>query len=547
MSVVAIPLLLIIITQLLWPANRLLPFQKIDGVDVGLLNADGASVKLREIYDKQTLSLVNNAEVEIMNTTLAGAGIEIEVGEQITEASNYPLWQRLIPLSAVLRMFGNVTTPPHVVVGDEQIMNMASGTVADAEIVVQDDQLSVKPSQVGFAFAVDELRRELTKLRPSTSGSLTIKLDTEVAIPDIVTEEAQLLVDEINQHTGGGLDLTFEDQTFAVDRTTLLSWLVFPKNTEIKKLEVQVARENLEKYVNEQLAPKVNIAAKNTVVNTYNGRETGRTNGVNGRTVDVDKLLAAVSERLLGDDDSAIELETAIVVAQVTYNRSYSNDFGGLQHELADRYAGKAYAMYVINLANNQALLQVNPDRVFTAASTYKLYVAYSMLLAVESGEVTWDTPLNGTTLAICFDKMIVNSDNACPKAWLDWKTYKRVTQEARSIGASSTCLGCGNGQSTTARDLANFLSKIYNGSILTTDSRTRLIGAMKRNVYRQGIPQGIGSNGTVADKVGFLNGLLHDAAIVYSNKGDYVVIIMTDGYSWASIAETTKKIYQQL
>ena len=63
----------------------------------------------------------------------------------------------------------------------------------------------------------------------------------------------------------------------------------------------------------------------------------------------------------------------------------------------------------------------------------------------------------------------------------------------------------------------------------------------MKRNVYRQGIPAG--ASGTVADKVGFLNGLLHDAAIVYSPKGTYVLVILTNGSSWANIAELTKKI----
>ena len=46
-----------------------------------------------------------------------------------------------------------------------------------------------------------------------------------------------------------------------------------------------------------------------------------------------------------------------------------------------------------------------------------------------------------------------------------------------------------------------------------------------------------------MADKVGFLDGLLHDAAIVYSPSGTYVLVIMTDGSSWAEIAALTRKI----
>ena len=63
----------------------------------------------------------------------------------------------------------------------------------------------------------------------------------------------------------------------------------------------------------------------------------------------------------------------------------------------------------------------------------------------------------------------------------------------------------------------------------------------MKRNIYRQGIPRGI--NAPVANKVGFLDGVLHDAAIVYASTGPYVLVITTDGSSWAHIAELTRQI----
>lgn len=63
----------------------------------------------------------------------------------------------------------------------------------------------------------------------------------------------------------------------------------------------------------------------------------------------------------------------------------------------------------------------------------------------------------------------------------------------------------------------------------------------MKRNIYRQGIPAG--ANGQVANKVGFLDGLLHDAAIVYSPSGTYALSIMTDGSNWGTIAELTRQI----
>jgi beta-lactamase class A len=115
------------------------------------------------------------------------------------------------------------------------------------------------------------------------------------------------------------------------------------------------------------------------------------------------------------------------------------------------------------------------------------------------------------------------------------------VINEARALGLKNTTLDK-EAQKTSAGDLATFLGSVYSGTIdINAENRSRLIDAMKRNVYRKGIPAG--SSGTVADKVGFLDGLLHDASLVYSPKGDYVLVAMTDGSSWDKIAELTRKI----
>jgi beta-lactamase class A len=75
----------------------------------------------------------------------------------------------------------------------------------------------------------------------------------------------------------------------------------------------------------------------------------------------------------------------------------------------------------------------------------------------------------------------------------------------------------------------------------LSEPSRARLLDVMKRQVYRNGVPAGV--NGVVADKVGFLDGILNDAAIVYSPKGVYVISIMSNGSSWGAIASVARAI----
>jgi beta-lactamase class A len=184
------------------------------------------------------------------------------------------------------------------------------------------------------------------------------------------------------------------------------------------------------------------------------------------------------------------------------------------------------------------------------SASTYKLYVAYSELKSVESG-TSWDSSLGGTTLNNCMTKMIIQSDNACAEAWLIPRNAE-VLNDAYSVGVSHNTTNVNQDYfMTTANDLNTLLTKIQTGNILQVKSRDKLTGLMKQQVYRNGIPAGIGSNGQVADKVGFLStasdGILNDAGICFTNKGNYTIVIMTDGSSWGDIASLTKAIYEKL
>lgn len=185
-------------------------------------------------------------------------------------------------------------------------------------------------------------------------------------------------------------------------------------------------------------------------------------------------------------------------------------------------------------------------DTKFTTASTYKLFVAYSTLLRIESGAWHWSDQIEGGyDLTTCFDRMIRLSDNACASAMLSKIGYQAITNEAHAIGATTTSfLGRdGNGIISSASDEALLLSALQKGQILSQQTNRDIwINAMKSNVYRQGIPKGIPS-ATVADKVGFLDALLHDAAIVYSPTGTYVLVIMTNNSSWATIADLASQI----
>lgn len=184
-----------------------------------------------------------------------------------------------------------------------------------------------------------------------------------------------------------------------------------------------------------------------------------------------------------------------------------------------------------------------NGDLQFTSASTYKLLVAYAMIHDVETGRRNWSSPINGTTWEGCLNQMIINSDNTCPETYLAVNGHDNLTKIAHSLGLSDSTNFAVDDMRMTANDLALFLQKLYQGELVSEENRDKLLSLMQQQRYREGIPAGIGDQGVVADKVGFLYDLLNDAAIVQSGSGDYVLVILTNGESWSYIAQLAQYI----
>lgn len=188
-----------------------------------------------------------------------------------------------------------------------------------------------------------------------------------------------------------------------------------------------------------------------------------------------------------------------------------------------------------------------NGDVQFTSASTYKLYVAYAMVSAVEAGQLRWTSALNGTTVDDCFARMIVRSDNACPEAYIGQIGYAKLNAAAAALGVSDKTQFAYDNMRTSSNDLALLLQKLYAGDLMSDANREKLLNLMEEQIYRDGIPAGVADDAVVADKVGFLDALLGDAAIVYADTGDYVLVIMTNGESWQFIAQLTSWIDGQM
>ncbi|MET1033557.1 MAG: serine hydrolase, partial [Candidatus Saccharimonadales bacterium] len=282
---------------------------------------------------------------------------------------------------------------------------------------------------------------------------------------------------------------------------------------------------------------KVYKAPGVTKVQIIDGSEVGRVVGEPGRGIDNDKTIALLTNALKKAEKTTVTVPVAELAPTITIDRQYSNGDAGLTALLKDLAGVKGFGVSVMEMGGRSG--NINGDKKFVAASTYKLFVAYAVFKEIEAGRMAWGSPFNGSTVQACFDAMIVRSDNPCAKAFGDKIGWQNIEDQMRGLGLTQTELS--PALFTSARDLSLFLYKLQNDSLVSAADKNRLIDAMKRQIYRSGIPAGTGLS--VADKVGFIDSYIHDAAIVYGPRGPYVLVIMTSGSSWNAIADAAKQI----
>lgn len=540
----------ILIAQLLYPSNLLLPWQQIDGRKVGMQQKSEVTRRLDTEYARSTASLYFGATKKPHYTPkLEDFGLTVSNARRL-DRSAYPWYLRVVPTS-ILWAHSIVKVPaPEYYQDVKKLDTYLKGKFGESCVVapinatakISGDTIAVVKEEPGGTCEYATVKKALRDIQPELQQATQVRIAIKPIAAKLTSDKVKPVVDTMTTQLARPLQLLYDDTTEPIDAKTIRSWLTFTSTDERFDVGFDMAKASA--YLQGKLGKVLERPAGVSKVATHDFVEISRIDGQTGRKLDTDKTLANLKEFLLARVDS-IPVGEAITPPQVHYTRSYSNTDTGLSalmKNYAESHPG-VYGVSLVELDGKRRRAAFNDTQKFTTASTYKLYVAYSVLKRVESGEYKWSDQISGgRNLEKCFDDMIVKSDNACAEAFVAKISYRALTADAQTIVSGSTTFLDAESYKTTAGDLTTFMASLATGQIaLNSDSQARFLGALKRNIYRQGIPAG--TSGVVADKVGFLDGLLHDAAIVYSPSGTYVLSIMTDKSSWAAIAELTKAI----
>lgn len=533
-------LVLVILAQIFYPTNRLLPFTEIGNNRFGGQAVNAAAKELEKKFEKARISV--KTDKKTFAVSLQEIGIDIASLSSAKNAATYSFWQRIIPFSS-LYIMANRQAPIMVEFDDdrlkyfaEQVQKEGFVPAVNASIAVTDGKVVLVPAQPSKEYPVEVVASAIkdAEFTLATNVSLTPK----TAPAERTNTEVKEALKDAQRAVNTPLKLKVDAESITLDKQTIGSWLVFTEDPATKKLQVGLQHDVVTKYL-QKIQSKIYKAPGTTRVQLIDGREVSRQTGETGRGIDIGNTIALLDTVLKKGKQDTVMVPIAAIPARTVFDKQYSNTDAGLSAMLTDLAGSKGFGVSIMELGGRSA--NINGNKRFTAASTYKLYVAYAVFKQIEAGKMQWsDQITSGRTAEACFDVMIVRSDNPCAKAFGDKIGWGAVEDMMRGLGLTSTSLS--SSFLTTSSDLALFLYKLENGSLLSASDKGRLVEAMKRQIYRAGIPAGTGA--LVANKPGFIESYIHDAAIVYGPRGPYALIIMTSGSSWGAIADTAKQIH---
>ncbi len=233
------------------------------------------------------------------------------------------------------------------------------------------------------------------------------------------------------------------------------------------------------------------------------------------------------------------------------------------------RDAPDTYGIVIQNLKTGENYFY-NEHASFDAASLYKLWVMAETYDQIQKGLLSENDTLSqdvqvlnnefdidpnnaemteGTvTMSVgdALDKMITISDNYAALLLSEKLTLLSVSLYLTKNNFMESKLG--EPPVTTPYDIAMFFEKLYGGELADSDSTQKMIDLLKKQALNGKIPKYLPPDVAIAHKTGEIDTYTHDAGIVYSPKGEYVIVIMTDTNSpdetQERIARLSRSVY---
>ena len=228
------------------------------------------------------------------------------------------------------------------------------------------------------------------------------------------------------------------------------------------------------------------------------------------------------------------------------------------------------YSIEIKNLKTGEAY-SLNSHKAYKTGSLYKLWIMAAVFEQIQNGILTGDETLTGDiesinemfnidtkfrelttgtlnftvnsallqmiTISHNYASLLLSEKAGLPNIKLFLEKYG--FKESRITAAAPT---------STPSDIALFLEKLYKGELANEEHTNKMVKLLKAQKLNDKLPKYLPNGTVVAHKTGEIDFLTHDAGIIYTKNGDYIIVIFSESdYPVGAkerIAQISKAVY---
>lgn len=234
---------------------------------------------------------------------------------------------------------------------------------------------------------------------------------------------------------------------------------------------------------------------------------------------------------------------------------------------------GGRYSVGIKNLKTGETYF-FDEDRQYEAGSLYKLWVMATAFDKIQKGELKEEDEMSRTivflnqafgidpssaeltsggitmTVSVALEQMITISHNYAALLLTERLKLSQVKAYLESLNLPKSKVGSDTDPPyTTASDMVMFMEKLYKGELANSENSTKMVELLKRQKLNKKLPKYLPKNTVIGHKTGEIGWFSHDAGIVFSEKGDYIIAVLTETSSPPGaedrIAQVSKGVFE--
>lgn len=223
--------------------------------------------------------------------------------------------------------------------------------------------------------------------------------------------------------------------------------------------------------------------------------------------------------------------------------------------EIVDKILGKQkdnYGIVIKNLDTGERYY-LNENKKYETASLYKLWVMATVYKTIKEGKLSEEDVLTQDIAVLnnkfniaseaaeltegeislpvenLLSRMIIISDNYSALLLSERVKISNVYLFLTENGFLESKVGTADENPiSSSYDIGLFFEKLYKGEIIDTNYSIKMLDLLKKQQLNGKLPKYLPEDVVIAHKTGELGKISHDVGIVYTDKSNYIIVIMS-------------------